>query len=44
MQVRAGRAVVAVKSGEATGPLLVITASELEMREALGLTPPKTSA
>jgi hypothetical protein len=40
-QVHGGRAVVAIKSGEITGPLLVITSNEQEMREALGLKPPQ---
>jgi hypothetical protein len=38
-QVHAGRAVVAVKSDAGTGPVLVITRSEDEMRGALGLKP-----
>jgi hypothetical protein len=44
MQVHTGRAVVATKSGDGTGPLLVITSNEAEMRKALGLKlrkPPK---
>jgi hypothetical protein len=36
MQVWEGRAVVAVKTGDGTGPLLVVT-DEDEMRQALGL-------
>lgn len=42
-QVHGGRAVVAAKSGDGTGPLLVITASEDEMLLALGLKPPGPS-
>jgi hypothetical protein len=38
-QVHGGRAVVATRSGDVTGPLLVITSNEQEMREALGLKP-----
>ena len=37
MQVWEGRAVVAVKTGGGTGPLLVVTSIEDEMRQALGL-------
>ena len=39
MQVYDGRTVVAVKTGEGSGPLLVVTRSEDEMRMALGLKP-----
>jgi hypothetical protein len=37
MQVWEGRAVVAVKTGDGAGPLLIITRNEDEMRQALGL-------
>jgi hypothetical protein len=39
MQVHEGRAVVAVKTGDGSGPLLVITRDEDEMLTALGLKP-----
>jgi hypothetical protein len=37
MQVSDGRAVVAVQAGDGSGPLLVVTRHEDEMRAALGL-------
>jgi hypothetical protein len=43
MQVHEGRAVVAIKSGDHSGPLLVITSNEEEMRDALGLKPRRSS-
>ena len=39
MRVHEGRAVVATRTGNGTGPLLVITADEAEMRAALSLQP-----
>ena len=44
MVVHGGRAVVAAKSGDGAGPLLVVTASEEEMLVALGLKPPLRSS
>jgi hypothetical protein len=44
MLVHGGRAVVAAKSGDGAGPLLVVTASEEEMLVALGLKPPGRSS
>lgn len=37
MQVHEGRAVVAVKTGDGSGPLLVITRDKEEMLTALGI-------
>ena len=43
MQVYEGRAVVAVRTGAGTGPLLVVTSDEDEMLIALGLKPRKSA-